>query len=337
MTADLAYANQITEWLSAAYGASVAVSLIPADSGRVNDTRIATVHIGDTVERVVIKRPPIDGAVFHADPDNEIRYLQLLRAAGAPVPRVRFRDDGARLGRPGFAMDYLPGRAVADDMLVGYLAEGWFHDADPATQRDTWQRFHDALADVHRLPATAITTAAARDPHDPLLYWRMALSTVVDRDGAPIQHEVLRWLAARRPAEDATQVAVCMGDARLANALFDNDRVWLLDWELGCLGNPAADIAYSLKMDEFFTANAGFAAPGIPSPDETWKLWEERSGRRTDHRDYWAVHAGMVISITATRAMAAMMRTPEQPAPVPPEEFNPFAQQLHDLVARAER
>ena len=336
MMTDAHYASQVTDWLTAAYGTDVAVSLVDAEGGRVNDTKVATVHTGTAVQRLVIKRLAIDGAVFSPDPHTEPRFLQMLRTVGAPVPQVRFIDDGRHLGRPGFAMDWLPGRGVPDDMLTGYLGSGWFQDADAATQRDTWERFHDTLAGVHRLPIAEIATATS-DNLDQLSFWRSALSAVAHRDAAPLQHEAMDWLSAHRLRDGQTRVGVCMGDARLANALFNTDRVWLVDWELGYLGHPAADIAYSLRMHEFFTANSDLAAPGIPTAEQTWRNWEDRSGWRCDDRDYWMVHAGMVIAITATRAMAAMMRTPENPTPVPPEEYNPFAIALHDLVARANR
>jgi len=50
-------------------------------------------------------------------------------------------------------------------------------------------------------------------------------------------------------------------------------------------------------------AAAEHLLPGVPSADETWNRWSEATGRPTGNRAYWIAFGGMVLAITATRAM----------------------------------
>ena len=113
-----------------------------------------------------------------------------------------------------------------------------------------------------------------------------------------------------------------MGDARMANLIErDGEVVALVDWELANVGNPRADIAYHLYMDGRFARVAGWRLSGLPTGDETWRRWEERTGLTATDRTYWTVFAALIISVTATRAM----RIDYGFEPGAIEGLNPFA------------
>jgi aminoglycoside phosphotransferase (APT) family kinase protein len=113
----------------------------------------------------------------------------------------------------------------------------------------------------------------------------------------------LQWLADHVPpgADDAP--AVCLGDARLVNGIVDGDTVRaLVDFEVAYVGNPLADVGYSLMLEDRHRRAA--AEPlALPSPEETWQRWSRASGRPLEHRAYWTAFSMTIICITATRAM----------------------------------
>jgi aminoglycoside phosphotransferase (APT) family kinase protein len=130
------------------------------------------------------------------------------------------------------------------------------------------------------------------------------LLDVVDAAHAPRHLTVLDWLAAHLPASADEPLAVCMGDARLVNGIVDDDAVRaLVDFEVVYLGNPLADVGYSLFLERGHRAGSD-ALPGIPPEEETWTRWSAATGRPLVDLDYWTAFAATIIVITAARATA---------------------------------
>ncbi|MFN8028055.1 MAG: phosphotransferase [Acidimicrobiia bacterium] len=135
---------------------------------------------------------------------------------------------------------------------------------------------------------------------DVLDYWR-----VVARQSrpAPKQLAALDWLRAHVPPGGDDAPAVCLGDSRLVNGIVDGDTVRaLIDFEVAYVGNPLADVGYSLMLDA--RSRRGAPAPlALPSPEETWQRWSRATGRPLEHLEYWTAFAMTIICITASRAM----------------------------------
>lgn len=132
----------------------------------------------------------------------------------------------------------------------------------------------------------------------------------------PSSHEAqgdeVGWLRGNLPAGADDAPAVCMGDSRLANALIVGSEVRaLVDFEVAYIGNPAADIGYSVSFDAMHRRNADPALPGFPSSDETWTRWAAATGRSIEHRDYWTAFGATVLHVTAARAMRQFDMPPE--------------------------
>ena len=150
-------------------------------------------------------------------------------------------------------MDRIPGRSVDDTVPGGYHSAGWFRDADPRTRRAIWESFHDRLAELHATDVAGLDALRHGDDglRGVLRYWRDAILDVVHPEQAPRQLAALDWLTEHLPAGADDAPAACMGDARLVNGIVEHDRVnALVDFEVVYLGNPAADLAYSLFLDQ---------------------------------------------------------------------------------------
>jgi aminoglycoside phosphotransferase (APT) family kinase protein len=301
-------AARLAGWLGAALDAPVA---------SLTATRLAGGHSGGAwridvelpggVRRLVLKAPGTDTLVFGRDVDREARILAAGHEAGAPLPAVVAIDsDGSALGLPCFVMDLVAGRSLGDTPPAGCHGEGWLRDAGPAVQRCVWNSFHDALAAVHAIePATV--PEAALGPNgivDYVAYWRSSLLDVAPVAAVPRHLAALDWLAANLPADADEAPALCMADARLGNAVVEGDEVRaLVDFEVAYLGNPAADIGYSLFFDAMQRGYSGDPLPGFSDPETTWARWEHVTGRRSGDRPYWTAFAAAVLCVTAARAM----------------------------------
>jgi aminoglycoside phosphotransferase (APT) family kinase protein len=298
----------LRDWLTATLGRpvhDVAVELLPA--GYANGAWRLEAHTGDGIRRMVLKAPRQPSVVHALDPCREARVLEALGRAGAPVPAVLARDDGSRaMGRPCFVMEWVEGRSVPDDFPATYHGDGWYRAAGPASQRAIWDSFHDALAALHR-----VDPAAVRDAYDGpsgaeavLAYWRAALLDVVEPSAVPRHLAVLDWLEANVPASAEEPLGVCMGDARLVNGIVADDAVRaLVDFEVVYLGNPLADVGYSLLLERGHREGSG-ALPGIPPEADTWRRWSAATGRPLVDLEYWTAFGATIIVITAARATA---------------------------------
>lgn len=297
----------LDDWLTEALGTSVRgveVELLPA--GYANGAWRLDAETDDGVRRMVLKAPRQPSVVHALDPCREARVVDALGRAGAPVPAVLARDDGTRvMGRPCFVMEWIDGRSVPDAFPATYHGEGWFRAADAATQRAVWDSFHDALAALHCVDVGAVTDAygGPAGANDVLAYWRAALLDVVDADQAPRHLAALDWLADNMPPSGDAPLAVCMGDARLVNGIVAGDTVRaLVDFEVVHLGNPIADVGYSLFLERGHRATDPL--PGIPPEEETWARWSAVTGRPLVDVDYWTAFGATIIVITAARATA---------------------------------
>ena len=300
--------NVLQGWLSDAIGQPierVELELLPQGHANGAWRIVATIGTGpaESTRRLVLKAPRQPSIVHDLDPCREARVVDALGRAGAPVPSVVAIDQGTQaVGRPCFVMEWVDGRSVPDAWPNAYH-DGWFLDAGADAQRATWDSFHDALAAVHRVELDALATAydGPRGALDVLGYWRAALLAVIDDTGVPRHLAVFDWLVDHVPPSAEAPPALCMGDARLVNAIVDgSDVAALVDFEVAYVGNPIGDIGYSLFLERSHGHTAPL--PGLPTEDETWARWSTATGRELADLDYWMAFGATIIVVTATRA-----------------------------------
>jgi aminoglycoside phosphotransferase (APT) family kinase protein len=298
-------ANVLQGWLSGAIGQPierVELELLP--QGHANGAWRIVAETTDGPRRMVLKAPRVPSIVHALDPCREARVVDALGRAGAPVPAVVAIDPGTTaIGRPCFVMDWVEGRSVPDAWPNAYH-DGWFLDAGADVQRATWDSFHDALAAIHGVDLGALADAydGPRGALDVLAYWREALLAVADESSVPRHLAVFDWLQANVPASADAPPALCMGDARLVNAIVAGSEVAaLVDFEVAYVGNPVGDVGYSLFLERSHGHTAPL--PGLPSEEETWARWSAATGRELVDLDYWMAFAATVIVVTATRAV----------------------------------
>jgi aminoglycoside phosphotransferase (APT) family kinase protein len=331
-------ARRLGRWLAEELDVAISsVVVTRMDGGHSSGAWRVDATVGDVPAAFVVKAPREPSVVYQRDACREGRILDAAHRLGAPVPRIVAVDPSARaVGRPCFVMDHVDGRAVPDTLASGSASDNWLLAAEPDVQLAVWDSFHDALAALHRVDATHVPDGryGPDGTADYLAYWRASLLDVVPAESAPRQLAAIDWLCANVPAGADDQPAVCMGDARLVNGLFDGTDVRaLIDFEVAYMGNPAADIGYSLFVDEVERSSDGATSVVRRSPSETWARWSRATGRPLDHLDYWMAAGAAILTVTSTRWMLWWGFAEASSV----EALNPLVQRWEAVVGRAAR
>jgi len=303
--------EQLAAWLAEVIDPSIVLRDVrPLAGGNSSGALKIDVDTATGPRTLVARAANASGIVYRHDPCHEAALLGAIRQAGGPAPAIVAIDrEGRALGRPCFVMAYIDGRPVPDPPGAGHHGEGWFRDADAATQRSLWMNFIDALGGMHRVAPPEAVTASHAGPVGSrayLDYWRASLLDAAPAELVPRQLRALDVLAETLPANADDHPAICMGDARPGNAIVTvdgTDVLALVDFEVAYVGNPAADIGYCLLFDTITRSLSDAPIAGIPSADETWARWAAASGRAVEQRVYWEAFGAAILCITGTRAM----------------------------------
>jgi aminoglycoside phosphotransferase (APT) family kinase protein len=236
---------------------------------------------------LVLRRPPPPPLPTSThDVVREARLQRALAAQEARVPAVlAVCEDAAVTGAPFYVMEHVPGDVV-DDVLPARLAD------DAAGRRALALDLVDALVEIHAVDAGRAELDPFRRPgsYTERQIRRFSGLWPVNRTrDLPVQ-ELGERLAATLPTP--LPDSVVHGDYRLGNVLADPaaPRVRaVLDWELGAIGDPRADLGYLVAT---WTEPGGeesplglspvTGTPGFPSRAELVARYEERSGRRVE-------------------------------------------------------
>jgi aminoglycoside phosphotransferase (APT) family kinase protein len=236
-------------------------------------------------ERFVLRRPPRPPLPPSAhDMVRESRLQLALARLGIRVPPIlAVCEDDDLLGVPFYVMSYLDGLVVTDALPDGL--------AEPAARRRLGLDLVDTLVEIHAADVRELALAAFARPGSYLerqvrrftQLWEINRTREV-----PAVEQVGHWLAANLP--EPLPATVVHGDFRLGNTMVARDEPWrieaVLDWEMGAVGDPRADVGYLLAT---YSEPGGDANPlgtspvtalsGFPSRAELAARYAERSGR----------------------------------------------------------
>jgi aminoglycoside phosphotransferase (APT) family kinase protein len=231
-------------------------------------------------------RPPLPPSAH--DVVREARLQLALRQAGfARLPTiVAVGDDESVLGVPFYVMDYLEGHVPTDELPPGLESTG--------LRRGLADDLVDALVEIHAADVTSPDLAAFARPgsYSERQVRRFGQLWVINKTReVPAVDEVGRWLAGNLP--EPLPPTVVHGDFRLGNTMVAPDDpatiVAVLDWEMGAIGDPRADVGYLLAT---YSEPGGppnplgtspiTALPGFPTKAELAERYAARSGREVE-------------------------------------------------------
>jgi len=237
-------------------------------------------------ERFVLRRPPRPPLPPSAhDVVREARLQLALSPLGIRVPRIRaVCEDAALLGVPFYVADYIDGFVVTNELPPGL-------DGDPSARRRLSEDLVDTLVEIHEADVSAPALAPLVRPGSYLERQVRRFTQLWELNATrelPLVSEVGSRLAATMPPPLAP--VVVHGDYRLGNMIVAPGAealiVAVLDWEMGAIGDPRADVGYLLAT---YTEPNGeptplaispvTAAPGFLTRAELATRYMERSGR----------------------------------------------------------
>jgi aminoglycoside phosphotransferase (APT) family kinase protein len=194
----------------------------------------------------VLRRPPLGNVLPTAhDMTREHRVLTALRDTGLPVPRTRaLCEDASVTGAPFYVMDFAPGVVIEESMPAGYATT-------PAERRRIGSALMRTLAQLHEVDWRAVGLGDFGRPKGYLARQVRRWSEQWERSKTselPLVSELIRRLNAALPETPASTLV--HGDWRLGNLALDPadpGRVAaIFDWEMATLGDPLADVGYTL-------------------------------------------------------------------------------------------
>jgi aminoglycoside phosphotransferase (APT) family kinase protein len=237
-------------------------------------------------ERFVLRRPPRPPLPKSAhDMVREAKLQLAIRAAGfRRLPEiVAVCDDESVLGVPFYVMRFLDGHVVTQELPDGLETE--------SARRRLGDDLVDTLVEIHAADVTTPELAAFARPgsYAERQVRRFAqLWQVNQTRPIPDVDEVGLRLASSLPEPIATTVV--HGDYRLGNMMVargEPARIEaVLDWEMGAIGDPRADVGYLLATysepggkPSALGSSPVTASEGFPSRADLVARYAERSGR----------------------------------------------------------
>jgi aminoglycoside phosphotransferase (APT) family kinase protein len=245
--------------------------------------------LADGDQSLILRRTPGGTVVERTETstsiglETEAEILQLVFAAGAPVPEVRHvltPDDG--LGQ-GFIMSF-----VAGETLGGRIVrDPRFADVRPRLARQCGE----ILARIHAIPtenAPPLKHAGAAE-----LIAQLQASYEATDWPRPVFDLAFRWLGERMPP--AARPRLVHGDFRNGNLIFDETGVVaVIDWELAHIGDPMADLGWICTNCWRFGA-VDKPVGGFGQREDLWEGYEAAGGDPVNraHALFWEVFGSL--------------------------------------------
>lgn len=238
-------------------------------------------------DRYVLRRPPRPPLPPSAhDMVREARLQLALARQGTRVPPiVAVCDEPDVLGVPFYVMEYVEGDVIGEE-LPARLAD------DGSARRRLGIDLVDTLVEIHGADVSEPDLAAFVRPGSycerQVRRFTQLWPLNATRD-LPVP-EVGERLGATIP--EPLPLAVVHGDYRLGNVMVGpegSEIVAVLDWEMGAIGDPRADLGYLVATysepggdPNPLGTSPATATPGFPSRAELVQRYEERSGRSVE-------------------------------------------------------
>jgi aminoglycoside phosphotransferase (APT) family kinase protein len=254
------------------------LSVAQFEGGMSNPTFL--VRDGGGRRYVLRKKPPGKLLPSAHAVEREFRVIAALASTDVPVARAyALCEDASVIGQAFYIMEHVVGRVFRNYTLP---------EALPAERAAIYDAMNAALARLHTVDYRAVGLGdygkAGGYARRQITRWS-AQYEASRTDALPAMDHLMRWLPAHIPAADETTIV--HGDFRLENMIWHarEPRVLaVVDWELGTLGHPLADLAYNCLPWHVPDGNRGDLAKlgpdhGIPGEAEYVAAYCRRTGR----------------------------------------------------------
>ncbi len=229
---------------------------------------------------VLRKKPPGKLLPSAHAVEREFKVISALAATDVPVARAyALCEDASVIGQSFYIMEHVAGRVFRNYTLP---------DSSPTERAAIYDAMNAVLARLHAVDYGAIGLGdygkAGGYAQRQIARWSTQYQAS-RTDLLPAMDDLMRWLPAHIPAADETSIV--HGDFRLENMIWHarEPRVLaVIDWELGTIGHPLADLAYNCLPWHVPDGNRGDLAKvgpghGIPAEADYVASYCRRTGR----------------------------------------------------------
>lgn len=245
----------------------------------------------------VLRRPPLGHVLPTAhDMSREYRVLSALASTDVPTPRTyALCEDESVNGAPFYVMEYREGIILGDALPDGFATTH-------AERRGISLALVDTLVALHAIDYESVGLSDFGRPEGYLERQVSRWSQQWERSKTDALPEIEGLICRLRAALPVSPPATIVhGDYRLGNMALDPTHpervVAVFDWEMATLGDPLADLGYTLiywaEADDPHKAGltSPTALPGFASRAELVDAYANRSGRDTASVDFYQVLA----------------------------------------------
>lgn len=278
--------GQLANWFEHKFGPPVEIGELRPANRAAGWSSVSLLFSVDGSREFVVRIPPSGGGIYaEYDLAGQTRTQQFLHdyQIATPAP-IHYEPDTSWLGSSFLVMPRIAGHTPSD---TSYATRGWLHGAGPEVQRRVHDSFLDTLVALQRVPtdqAPWLQRPQGVGNGAELAWWQDYVEWATDKQVPALITDAFDWLHRHQP-DDPPRLAVCWGDARLSNAIFDDQGqiVGVLDWEQACLCPAETDFAWWLATRRQTMEVNGIAAdpelPGFDSRQRVIERFEERIGR----------------------------------------------------------
>jgi aminoglycoside phosphotransferase (APT) family kinase protein len=332
---------RLEPWLSERYGEPVTITGLaaPGSSGFSSETMLVDLEVGGRHERLVIRGEPLGFRVFpEYDLWLQYRCMDAVRKhTTVPMPELKwFERDTTILGHEFYAMERIEGEAPPDN--IPYTIEGFLYEAAAEDQERLYRTSIQTLAELHAIDVDAADLRFLDRPDDgetgldqQLAYYERFIPFAMEGEGHRILDAAYAWLREHQPR--GLPEGLSWGDSRIGNILYrEFEPVAVLDWEMAFLGPREQDLAWFMFLNRFFSDVLGLPdIPGFLSEEEGLALYEEITGHRLQHFDWFVAWAAFRYAVIIMR----LLHRPEVRDNTPEDwtlDDNPWVNSVADLI-----
>lgn len=247
-------------------------------------------------DEFVLRRPPFGKKAKTAhDMSREYRMLSALKPhfPYCPTP-LAYSEDSSVMDCSFYIMERIRGIIPRENMPKGL-------ELTPDQARKLSEKLVEVWCELHAIDYQAI---GLEDYGRPEGYVKRQVEGWSRRyrdartDDAPDCEQVMQWLHDHMPP-DTENPAVIHNDYKFDNVVLDPDDpmkiIGVLDWEMATIGDPLMDLgsslAYWIQADDPQNLQMMRRLPtnlaGMPSRRELAELYQEMSGRKVTHYEFY--------------------------------------------------
>jgi aminoglycoside phosphotransferase (APT) family kinase protein len=290
--------DQLARWFEHKFGNPVVIGELRPANRAAGWSSVSLLFSVDGSRQFVVRIPPTGGGIYaEYDLAGQTRTQQFLHDYGIATPSpIHFEPDTSWLDSSFLVMPRIVGHTPSD---TSYALRGWLHGAGAGVQRRVHDSFLDTLVALQRVPTDQVHWL--RRPQGvgnsaELAWWRDYVEWGTDKQVPGLITDAFDWLHRHQP-DDPPALAVCWGDARLSNAIFDDSGqiIGVLDWEQACLCPAETDFAWWLatrrQTMEVNGIDADPELPGFDSRERVIEHFEELIGRPLQALGWYEIFA----------------------------------------------